>query len=129
MKRILNARVRVSIRLAVLIAIFSTMSSCQKMSDMNNHGGDLGGSQGPGANEIFIQGMAFTPSSITIMANTTVTWTNKDAVPHTVTSNSDAFDSGTISTNGTFSHTFTAAGTYSYYCAIHPSMTAKLTVN
>ncbi len=129
MKRIINAKVGISLKFIFLIAVFSVLSSCEKMSDVDNQGGDSGGSNGPVANEVLIQGMAFTPSTITIVANTTVTWTNKDAVPHTVTSDNGLFESGTITTNGTFSYTFTAAGTYSYHCAVHPSMTAKLTVN
>ena len=87
------------------------------------------GTGGPGVNEVFIQGMAFDPSTITVAANTTITWTNKDAVAHTVTSTSALFDSGSIGTNGTYSHTFATAGTFSYYCKVHPTMTASVTVN
>lgn len=129
MKGIINTNGRVSFSMVFLIAAFSILNSCQKMSDMNIPGGDPGGSKGPGANEVFIQNMAYSPSTITVAVNTTITWTNKDAVPHTVTSDSGVFDSGTISTNGTFSFTFTSAGTYSYHCVIHPSMTATVKVN
>ena len=87
------------------------------------------GSTQLGPNEVLIQGYAFTPGSITVTANTTITWTNKDGVPHTVTSDSGAFDSGTINTNGTYSHTFTSAGTYHYHCTVHPAMTATVIAN
>jgi plastocyanin len=87
------------------------------------------GSGGPGENEVFIEGMAFNPSTIAVTAGTTITWTNKDAVAHTVTSNTNMFDSGSISTNGTFKFTFATAGTYSYYCKIHPNMVGSVTVN
>lgn len=129
MKSVMTSKVRVVLRLILMVTVFSILTSCQKESDMDHTGGGPGGSTGPGANEVFIQGNAFTPSSITVAANTTITWTNKDAAPHTVTSNSGTFNSGTISTNGTFSHTFTAAGTYAYYCTIHPSMTASVIAN
>jgi len=86
------------------------------------------GSSGPGANEVWIQGMAFTPASITVDAGTTVKWTNKDAIGHTVTSNDGTFDSGTIAPNGTFSYTFANAGTFAYHCKIHPYMTASVLV-
>jgi plastocyanin len=84
---------------------------------------------GPGANEVFIQSNSFSPSSITVTAGTTIKWTNKDGIAHTVTSNTNVFDSGTINSGGTFSFTFATAGTYPYYCKIHPSMIASVSVN
>lgn len=98
------------------------------MTGLGNTGG-TGGTSGPGVNEVFIQGMAFNPSTITVAAGTTITWTNKDAIAHTVTSLTNLFNSGNIGTGGTYSFTFTTAGSYSYYCAIHPTMTASVTVN
>jgi len=84
----------------------------------------------PTANEVFIQSMAFSPVTLTVTAGTTVKWTNKDGVAHTVTSdNAGLFDSGNLSTNGTYSHMFTTAGTYNYHCTYHSSMTAKIIVN
>jgi len=82
----------------------------------------------PGLNEVFIQSMAFSPGTITVTANTIVTWTNKDGVTHTVTSNTGLFDSGTIGANKTYSHMFATAGSYPYHCTVHPSMTATVTV-
>lgn len=82
----------------------------------------------PGTNEIWIQNNAFTPSSITVAVNTTIKWTNKDGVSHTVTSNSSLFESGTIVGSGTYSHQFTTAGTYPYHCSIHSSMTGTVIV-
>jgi plastocyanin len=72
----------------------------------------------------------FSPSSMSIKAGTTVTWTDKTGAPHTVTS--DAGDpasfNGSLSGNGaTFSFTFTMPGTYTYHCNIHPYMTATIT--
>lgn len=90
--------------------------------------GGKGGTGGQGMNEVLIQGMAFSPSTITVSTNSTVTWTNKDAIGHTVTSDSGLFDSGTVATNGTFSHTFATAGTFTYHCKIHPTMTGSVVV-
>lgn len=129
MKRISFSKVSETFPLVIFVALFSILSSCQENTDLNNPGGNPGGTPGPGTNEVFISGSAFTPSSITVAANTTITWTNKDSAPHTVTSNSGAFNSGTINANGTFSHTFTAAGTYPYHCALHASMTASVIAN
>ena len=82
----------------------------------------------PGANEVWIQDFAFSPSSITVSVNTTITWTNKDAVAHTATSNNGVFDSGSISDGGTYSYHFTTPGTYAYLCTPHPHMTGTIIV-
>jgi len=129
MKSNIGLKSKLSSGIAFLVIITAIISGCQKEPDTNNPGGNPGGTPGPGATEVFIQGLAFNPSSITVAANTTVTWTNKDGVSHTVTSNSGLFDSGLISTNGTFSFKFTAAGTYPYHCTPHPSMTATVNAN
>ena len=79
---------------------------------------------------VTIQNFAFSPQTITVAPGTTVIWTNKDNVDHTVTSDTGAWpDSGSLATNQTFSHTFTKAGTYPYHCSIHPSMTARVIVS
>lgn len=129
MKRYIGLKGKVSSGIAFLVIIIAVMSGCQKVSDTNDPGGDPGETPGPGASEVFIQGFAFSPSTITVAANTTVTWTNKDGVSHTVTSNTGLFDSGLIGTNGTFSFKFAAAGTYPYHCTPHPAMTATVTAN
>jgi YVTN family beta-propeller protein len=74
-----------------------------------------------------IAGFAF-PDTITITAGQTVTWTNADPVPHTVTSDTGAWDSGEIASGKSFSMTFTKPGTYPYSCAIHPSMQGTVVV-
>ena len=76
---------------------------------------------------------AFSPATLTIKAGTTVTWKNTTVASHTVTSDDGkTFDSGTsnpiAAQTGTFSFTFTKAGTFAYHCAIHPFMTAKVIV-
>ena len=76
---------------------------------------------------------AFSPASITIKVGTTVTWTNTTSVPHTVTSDDGStFDSGIntpiAASGGTFSFTFTKAGTFTYHCQIHPFMKATVIV-
>jgi plastocyanin len=133
MKNLNNSKNGLMAGISILVMSLLILSSCNKSTAYNtpNTGGTggTGGSGGPGTNEVFIQGMAFNPASITITAGTTITWTNKDAIGHTVTSNTNLFNSGTLQTGGTFSFTFAKAGTYSYYCSIHPSMVASVTVN
>ena len=76
---------------------------------------------------------AFSPATLTIKVGTTVTWTNMTQTGHTVTSDDGkSFDSG-ISTpiaasGGTYSFTFTKAGTFAYHCQIHPFMKATIIV-
>lgn len=74
------------------------------------------------ASAISIAGLAFNPANLAVSAGTTVTWTNNDSVSHTVTADNGTFDSGVIPPGGTYSHTFTAAGTVTYHCTIHPFM-------
>jgi plastocyanin len=75
-----------------------------------------------------ISGFAFVPSTLTVSVGTTVTWTNKDSVSHTVTSDDNLFDSGTLPTGATFDHTFDQKGTFEYHCSFHPYMTGKIIV-
>ena len=77
---------------------------------------------------IDIQGFAFNPAKVTIPVGTTITWTNKDSAPHTVTSRNGAFNSGALDRGQTFQFTFNAPGTFDYFCSIHPSMTATVVV-
>jgi plastocyanin len=137
MKKLAGKKSRYLIATGFLVAILSISNSCSKPQDnMTNTGSAAGsstvtkgGSAGPGTNEVWIQGMAYSPSTITVTAGTTITWTNKDGVAHTVTSSTGLFDSGSIGTNGTYSRTFTTTGTFQYYCIIHPSMVASVVVN
>ena len=69
----------------------------------------------------------FSPERLTVKAGTTVTWINHDDIPHTVVS-AGKFRSKTLDTDGTFSFTFTTAGSYPYFCSIHPKMTGKVVV-
>jgi amicyanin len=75
-----------------------------------------------------IDNFSFTPQTLTISVGTTVTWTNRDDIPHTAVSTEGVFKSKVIDTDEKFSYTFTKAGTYSYYCTIHPKMTGKVVV-
>ena len=131
MKKSVGSKSKLLIGTTLLFAILLISNSCSKSSYNNMTGmtGGPGGSGGPGLNEVFIQGMAFNPSTITVAAGTTITWTNKDGYAHTVTSDKNLFNSGDIGSNGTFSFTFATAGTYPYHCSIHTSMTAKVVVN
>jgi plastocyanin len=132
MKKLIISQRRVISGTFILLVVLAVSGSCKKSTyDMTGTGPGTGGSGGPGLNEVFIQGMAFNPATITVSVGTTITWTNKDPNTHTVTSTiaPSAFDSGAISSNGIWTKTFTAPGTYNYACTIHPTMTARVIVN
>ncbi|GAA4483073.1 hypothetical protein GCM10023094_34100 [Rhodococcus olei] len=79
-------------------------------------------------NTVQITGFAFAPASITIPVGTTVTWTNSDEEPHTVTAADGAFRSPGMGTGATYAFTFREPGTFDYICTIHPFMHGTVTV-
>ena len=82
-----------------------------------------------GGNAVAIDNFTFEPQTLTVPTGTTVTWTNHDDVPHTVTSDDKTtFASKGLDTDDTFSFRFTTPGTYPYFCSIHPVMTATVIV-
>ena len=79
--------------------------------------------------EVLIDNFRSSPKAFTVPAGATVTCTNHDNVPHVVTSADDQFNkSPVLKTGQRFSNTFATAGTYSYFCSIHPRMTGKIIV-
>lgn len=82
----------------------------------------------PSIVEVKIDNFSFAPATITVPVGTTVRWTNRDDIPHTVVSDDGKFQSKTLDTDDQYSYTFTKAGTYGYYCSIHPKMTGKVVV-
>ncbi len=78
--------------------------------------------------DVIIQNFAFVPQHITITVNTAVRWTNLDGAPHTSTSTTGVWDSGTLTTGQSFSFTFSTVGLYPYICAIHQGMTGTVAV-
>jgi plastocyanin len=76
-----------------------------------------------------IDNFTFNPQSVTVKAGTTVTWTNKDDIPHGIAATNNAFKrSPALDTDDSFSFTFTTQGTYQYFCYIHPHMTGTIVV-
>lgn len=78
--------------------------------------------------EVKIDNFSFGPAALTVAVGTTVTWVNHDDIPHTVVSTDGAFKSKVMDTDEKFSFTFTKAGTFPYFCGIHPKMTGKVVV-
>src|SRR5277367_2591411 len=77
-----------------------------------------------------IDNFSFSPATLTVPVGTTVTWTNQDDIPHTVVSTDDprALRSKVLDTDEKFSYTFTKAGTFAYFCSVHPKMTGTVLV-
>jgi plastocyanin len=124
MKKLILTKNRSVLSIAIVLTIFVISNSCTK-SSTDPTGGGTGQ---PGANEVWMQSMAFTPASITVPVGTTIKWTNKDGVTHNVTSNTSVFSSGAMSSGAIFSFTFANAGSYPYKCTIHPGMTGTVIV-
>jgi len=82
----------------------------------------------PETMEVRIDNFSFGPPELTVAAGTTITWTNRDDIPHTVVSPDKVFKSKVLDTDEKFSSTFRTPGTFSYFCSIHPKMTGTIVV-
>ena len=78
--------------------------------------------------EVKIDNFTFAPQRITVKAGTTVTWINEDDIPHAIAATGKLFKSKVLDTGDRFSFTFTTAGSYEYFCSLHPHMTANIVV-
>ncbi len=116
-----------SVALLIPVLIFAAFltTGCSKSSN-NGYGGGGGGNPGPG--EVWMQNIAFNPTTINISVNSTVTWTNKDNVDHDIAADDGSFTSGKIAPGGNYQHQFTTAGTFKYHCTIHAGMVGSVVV-
>jgi plastocyanin len=72
-------------------------------------------------------GSTFTPATVNVPVGTTVTWSNRDSVTHTTTSDTNVW-SGDLAAGGTYSRQFSTKGTFAYKCLLHAGMTGTITV-
>src|ERR1700676_580572 len=78
---------------------------------------------------VSIDNFTFGPPSLTVKAGTTVTWTNRDDIPHGIASSNNAFSkSKALDTDDSYSFTFATPGSYQYFCYIHPHMVGTIVV-
>ena len=78
------------------------------------------------ANEITIDNFTFTPKELTVAVGTTVKWVNHDDIPHTIVEKKTTFRSQALDTDDSYSFTFTSAGTFDYFCGLHPHMVGQV---
>ena len=78
--------------------------------------------------DVQIKNDAFAPSTLTVTAGETVTFTNDDDDAHTVTATDGSFDSKGLDSSARWRHTFLKPGTYTYYCQLHPFMKGTIVV-
>ena len=118
---------RRSVSFAVFVAVVVSGASALTAPPRNLA---VGASQKTESAEVKIDNFSFGPPTLTVSVGTTVAWTNRDDIPHTVTSSDDpkVFKAKVLDTDEKFSFTFTKAGTYPYFCSIHPKMSAKVIV-
>ncbi len=111
---------RTHLSMLAIVAAFVTLSAIE--------GASAQGNPPPKAVAIAIDNFKFGVASLEVAAGTTVTWTNRDDVPHTVASTTKIFKSPPLDTGEAFSYTFKEAGTFEYYCSMHPRMIGKIVV-
>lgn len=134
----------VRIGIAVLATVFSVLTATTGVEEVFASGAPASAGQAkaettaqaaaqtaaPAGNvvEVKIDNFSFSPQTITIKPGTTVIWTNRDDIPHTVVSDDKVFKSKVLDTDEKFSFTFDKAGNFPYFCSVHPKMTAKVIV-
>ena len=89
---------------------------------------NLSTAEAPDSTKVVVKDFMFSPTTSTVRAGSTVTWTNMDDEPHTVQSDTGLFKSGAMDTNESFSFKFETPGTYHFTCSIHPRMVGTIVV-
>jgi amicyanin len=116
----------------IAIIIGGVFLTGSKPNNMNMGSNSSSNADAVATDKVDIKGYAFSPAVIKVKVGTTVTWTNQDAVSHTVTgddtSSAEKLSSSDIQKGGTYTHTFKTAGTYKYHCFPHPYMHGTVVV-
>jgi plastocyanin len=116
-------------RRSVFVVIGSALLAIAFVMSVEGHRGfALSAQDKASTTEVKIDNFSFGPATLTVGVGSTVTWINRDDIPHTVVSTDDpkTFKSKVLDTDEKFSFTFTKAGTFPYFCSIHPKMTGKV---
>ena len=141
MKKVIGAVVAIIVIVIIVVLLASGKTNAPEPAKSPSPSPSVSASVAPSAtanptsspaavSKITINNYAFSPSSITVTKGTTVTWTNKDVVAHTVTETDGKSGpkSGDLNQNQTYSFTFNQVGTFKYDCSLHPYMTGTVIV-
>jgi amicyanin len=124
----MNARPRRAVSLAVAVALAAFVAVMFATVNTKARPAEAEPQQAAAAVDVKIDNFIFSPQELTVAAGTTVTWTNRDDIPHTVVSTEKVFKSKVLDTDDKFSYTFSKPGTYPYFCSVHPHMTGTVVV-
>ena len=124
-----------------MMGTFAWMASSWDMGGMTNRGhmgGMMGGGgrdssseaerQGSAAEVITIEDFAYAPGNLRIPVGAKLTWTNRDSAPHSATDTGGTWDTGVLAKDESATLTFASAGTFDYFCSLHPDMKARVVV-
>lgn len=121
--------------IAIVLGLMLTLAACGGDDEPSGGGGTpTGGGQGS-TSAVEVRNLAFAPQTLNVTAGTVVTWTNQDEFPHTVTSGdpndqpTGIFDNPIETKGSSATFQFKEAGTFPYYCKVHPQMTATVVVS
>jgi plastocyanin len=113
-----NRRLAPTLALALVVAVGSAAVWCVKGQALAQNA----------TAKITIDNFTFAPAELTVAVGTTVTWDNHDDIPHSVVEKNKLFRSKALDTEESYSFTFAQAGTYDYFCGLHPHMVGKIIV-
>jgi plastocyanin len=114
--------------LATAFALAVAACSSDDGGSATTAGGGSATTAGGGEERVEIADLAFNPDTLTVPLGSTVTWENTDSLAHTSNSDDEVWESGTLDSGDEYSFTFDEAGTFTYFCEIHPSMTGSIVV-
>ena len=115
-------------RSVCIVSLLATVTVATLLLSAASPDSSLKAAQPASAAEVKVDNFSFGPTTLAVAVGTTVNWTNRDDIPHTIVSTEKVFKSKVLDTDEKFSFTFTRAGTYPYFCSIHPKMTGSVVV-
>ena len=113
------------IALMLIMVAATVLAACGGSTSTTSGGPATSSASGP---QVIMKNTAYDPATLTIKVGQTVTWVNQDSTQHDVVANKGEFKSSLLASGGTYGFKFTQAGTYTYYCSIHPNMLGTIIV-
>ena len=82
----------------------------------------------PGETQLTIDNFTFKPDAVTVPVGTRIVWENEDDIPHSIVETNGSFHSPALDTQDKYGFTFATAGSFEYFCGLHPHMRGKVIV-